>query len=78
MPGSNRMDIILWSVACSAAELLTSEKADRVRECKDDRGCGYLFISQCKNHSRRWCSMESCGNRTKARRHYTKGRTSSK
>jgi predicted RNA-binding Zn ribbon-like protein len=77
MPGSNGMDIILWSVARSAAELLTSEKADRVRECEDDRGCGYLFIDQSKNHSRRWCSMESCGNRAKARRHYTKVRTSS-
>ena len=23
-----------------------------------------------RNHSRRWCSMESCGNRAKAKRHY--------
>jgi predicted RNA-binding Zn ribbon-like protein len=76
-PGNKGIDIILWSVARSAAELLTSENADRVRECEDNRGCGYLFIDQSKNHSRRWCSMESCGNRAKARRHYTKARTSS-
>jgi len=76
IPEGNGIDLILWSVARSAAELLTSEKADRVRECEDDRGCGYLFIDQSKNRSRRWCSMESCGNRAKARRHYTKIRTS--
>jgi predicted RNA-binding Zn ribbon-like protein len=63
-------DLILWSVARAAAELLTSEKASLLRECEDDRGCGYLFIDQTKNHSRRWCSMTSCGNRAKARRHY--------
>jgi predicted RNA-binding Zn ribbon-like protein len=76
-PGNQGIDIILWSVGRSAAELLTSEKADWVRECEDDRGCGYLFIDQSKNHSRRWCSMESCGNRAKARRHYTKVKTGS-
>lgn len=65
-------NLILWPVARAAAELLTSEKVARVRECEDDRGCGYLFIDQTKNHSRRWCSMESCGNRAKARRHYSR------
>lgn len=65
-------NLILWPVAKAAAELLTSEVAGYVRECEDDRGCGYLFIDQTKNHSRRWCSMESCGNRAKARRHYSR------
>lgn len=69
MDGINR---ILWPVARAAAELLTSEKGSRVRECEDDRGCGFLFIDQSKNHSRRWCSMDSCGNRAKARRHYAR------
>lgn len=63
---------ILWPVARAAADLLTSDIVSRVRECEDDRGCGYLFIDQSKNHSRRWCSMESCGNRAKARRHYSR------
>ena len=65
-------DHILWPIAFSAAELLTSTDASRVRECEDDRGCGYLFIDRTKNHSRRWCSMDSCGNRAKARRHYSR------
>lgn len=67
-------EIILWEVAFSAAELLTSNKVAWVRECEDDRGCGYLFIDLSKNHSRRWCSMESCGNRAKARRHYSRSK----
>jgi predicted RNA-binding Zn ribbon-like protein len=64
--------LILWNVTRAAVDLLTSDKVNRVRECDDDRGCGYLFIDQTRNHSRRWCSMESCGNRAKARRHYSR------
>jgi predicted RNA-binding Zn ribbon-like protein len=71
-PEINGANLILWPVARAAAELLTSDKASKVRICEDDRGCGYLFIDQTKNHSRRWCSMESCGNRAKARRHYSR------
>lgn len=29
-------------------------------------GCSIYFYDISKNHKRRWCSMESCGNRTKA------------
>jgi predicted RNA-binding Zn ribbon-like protein len=64
------LDRVLWVVARSAGELLTSDQLDRVRQCADDRGCGYLFLDTSRNRSRRWCSMESCGNRAKARRHY--------
>ncbi len=66
------INLILWPVAHAAGELLTSEISARVRQCEDDRGCGYLFIDNTKNHSRRWCSMDSCGNRAKARRHYSR------
>jgi predicted RNA-binding Zn ribbon-like protein len=65
-------NILLWTVTLSAANLLTSGKVSRVRVCEDDRGCGALFIDMSKNHSRRWCSMESCGNRAKAQRHYSR------
>ena len=73
--GIDDTNLILWPVAYAAAQLLTSDKITRVRECEDDRGCGYLFIDQTKNHSRRWCSMDSCGNRAKARRHYSRLQT---
>ena len=63
-------DQILWPVLRSTAELLTSQEIKQVGQCADDRGCGYLFYDTSRNHSRRWCSMESCGNRAKAKRHY--------
>jgi predicted RNA-binding Zn ribbon-like protein len=66
----DEFDQILWSVARSAGELLTSDNLDRVSECADDRGCGYLFVDMSRNRSRRWCSMEACGNRAKAARNY--------
>ena len=71
-PNIEATNLILWTVGRAASDLLTSSRVSRVRECEDDRGCGYLFIDQTKNHSRRWCSMESCGNRAKARRHYSR------
>jgi predicted RNA-binding Zn ribbon-like protein len=60
---------VLWPIAQSAGELLTSERLRRVRECDADT-CAWLFLDESRNHSRRWCDMKVCGNRQKARRHY--------
>ena len=67
--GSKALDQMLWPVVRSAADLLTSDGLDRVKECEDDRGCGYLFFDTSRNHSRRWCDMRGCGNRAKVRRY---------
>lgn len=64
------LDAMLWPIAESAAELLTSERWRRIGQCADDRGCGWLFLDTTRNRSRRWCAMGDCGNRAKARRHY--------
>ncbi|HET9781385.1 MAG TPA: CGNR zinc finger domain-containing protein [Candidatus Dormibacteraeota bacterium] len=40
---------------------------ERLKLCTDD-GCRWAFYDRSKNHSSRWCSMASCGNRAKARR----------
>jgi predicted RNA-binding Zn ribbon-like protein len=60
---------VLWPIARSAAELLTSGQLGRVRECEGLSGCGWLFLDTSKNGRRRWCDMRVCGNRAKARRH---------
>lgn len=65
---------ILGPVALSAVDLLERGERDRVGMCADDRGCGWLFYDTSRNRSRRWCSMESCGNRAKAQRHYRRSR----
>jgi predicted RNA-binding Zn ribbon-like protein len=68
---STALESPLWPVAYSAADLLaTPDQLGRVGQCQDDRGCGWLFLDLTKNHSRRWCAMDDCGNRAKAKRHY--------
>ncbi|MCB0153982.1 MAG: CGNR zinc finger domain-containing protein, partial [Anaerolineae bacterium] len=58
----------------SAAELLTSDRLNRVGQCAGE-SCGWLFLDTTRNHSRRWCEMEHCGNRAKAKRHYRRRTT---
>lgn len=69
--GSKVLDRILWPIAQSAAELLTSDQLGSVRLC-DAPDCDWLFLDNSRNRSRRWCDMKSCGNRQKARRHYSR------
>jgi predicted RNA-binding Zn ribbon-like protein len=37
-----------------------------LRQCAND-DCRAVFFDRSKNHSGRWCSMQSCGNRAKVR-----------
>jgi predicted RNA-binding Zn ribbon-like protein len=67
---------LLRPVALSAAALLTGPRARRVRQCQDERGCGWLFIDESRAQNRRWCSMGDCGNRAKASRHRARLRQS--
>lgn len=69
------MDAPLWGISRSAADLLTSQQdLRRVRECSGT-DCRWLFLDTSKNRTRQWCSMQSCGNREKARRHYARRRS---
>jgi predicted RNA-binding Zn ribbon-like protein len=70
------LDCMLWPIVRSAADFLTSDDLDTVRVCASE-SCEWLFIDTSKNHSRRWCNMKSCGNREKARRFYTRKKSSS-
>ncbi len=63
------LERVLWPVLLAAVDLATSDRLSRVRECGGER-CGWLFLDETKNRSRRWCEMSVCGNRAKARRHY--------
>ncbi|MFI5387727.1 MAG: CGNR zinc finger domain-containing protein [Fimbriimonadales bacterium] len=66
------LDHILWPVVRSAADLLTVGPLQRVRECPGAGTCGWMFLDVSKSGKRRWCEMSSCGNRAKARRHYSR------
>jgi len=55
----------------AAGTLLTSPERVHIQEC-GDKSCRWLFLDTSKNHSRRWCSMDICGSRSKARRYYAR------
>lgn len=67
------LDRLLWPVARSAADLLTTDNLAAVRQCAGHK-CARLFLDKSHNRSRRWCDMKVCGNRAKARRHYERQR----
>ncbi|UGY05682.1 CGNR zinc finger domain-containing protein [Bradyrhizobium quebecense] len=58
---------VLWSLTA----LLASDDASRIGCCEAD-GCGWFFVDESPNRTRRWCSSEVCGNRERARRAYAK------
>jgi predicted RNA-binding Zn ribbon-like protein len=70
----NALEAPLWILALSAVDLLTSENVKWVGQCADEEGCGWLFVDTSKNHSRRWCDINDCGNRAKQRRYQRRTR----
>ena len=57
-------------LAAAAISILADPRErGRLKMCPGDN-CGWLFIDETRNSRRTWCSMESCGNRAKAARHY--------
>jgi predicted RNA-binding Zn ribbon-like protein len=56
------LDRPLCPVARSAAELLTSPNLGRIKVCAGE-GCGWMFLDESRNASRRWCDSRDCGNR---------------
>ena len=61
-----RLDLPVLAAARAAADFLLGERRSNVRACPGRR-CGWLFLDP--SGRRRWCSMATCGNRAKQRRH---------
>jgi predicted RNA-binding Zn ribbon-like protein len=57
-------DGLLSLVARDATDLLSGPLARRIRECDRD-DCTILFLDESRSGARRWCSMDSCGARSK-------------
>jgi predicted RNA-binding Zn ribbon-like protein len=51
-------------VARDALDLVTSPATARLRTCAGPR-CGALFLDNSRPGTRRWCSMDTCGNQAK-------------
>jgi predicted RNA-binding Zn ribbon-like protein len=54
------------TVAAAIARSTAEGTWDRVKICPAD-DCLYAFYDESRNHSRTWCSMRVCGNRTKTK-----------
>ena len=65
------LDRVLWEISRAAGRLVLSPRLTRVRSCAAG-DCGWWFVDDTKNHSRRWCDMKICGNREKIRRFRSK------
>jgi predicted RNA-binding Zn ribbon-like protein len=63
--------VLRLRVVDAAMELLTSASLGRMKRCA---GCGWFFVDETRNGSRRWCSMATCGASAKSRRYYRKTR----
>lgn len=55
-------------LARAAADFLQGLEPSRLKQCQGE-GCDLLFHDETRNLSRRWCSMEGCGNRDKQARY---------
>ncbi|MFE5945522.1 CGNR zinc finger domain-containing protein [Streptomyces sp. NPDC056480] len=72
-PGGPPARTALALLAVAWAEVVLTGRIHRLKRCAEHT-CGWVFWDASKNHSRRWCSMRVCGNRTKSRRYVARQR----
>jgi predicted RNA-binding Zn ribbon-like protein len=65
-PAASGVDGALGRVLAVVAEAMADGTWTRLKACRAD-DCRWAFYDHARNHSRHWCSMAVCGNRTKAR-----------
>jgi predicted RNA-binding Zn ribbon-like protein len=58
----------LGMIALDAARMLGTDERTRIRICASET-CSGRFFDRSPAGQRRWCSMRTCGNADKARRH---------
>ncbi|HEU4977128.1 MAG TPA: CGNR zinc finger domain-containing protein [Baekduia sp.] len=66
----------LGMVALDAARMLGTAERARLRICASET-CSARFFDRSPAGARRWCSMRTCGNEAKARRHRARRRSAS-
>lgn len=69
--GQTAVQGVLYPIVRSLFETLASVSSDRIRICEHD-DCILHFVDTSKSGKRRWCSMDTCGNRHKAAEFYAK------
>jgi len=64
----------LAEIARDAVHALGDSGAGRVRECSAD-DCSLVYLDTSRAGTRRWCSMQRCGNRAKVRAHRARAKS---
>ena len=67
-------ETLLLPLAEAMGDLICHADFSRVKNCEGP-SCTMWFHDVTKNHTRRWCDMNVCGNRAKAALHRAKRRT---
>lgn len=70
---SNKAIHLIAPIAESASDLLCHSDLSLINKCENPN-CVLYFYDISKNHTRRWCRMNVCGNRTKVAAHYRRHR----
>lgn len=63
----------LATIARDAVTVLGAERPGTIRTC-DAEDCDLIYLDTSRAGSRRWCSMQRCGNRHKVRQHRARQR----
>ena len=71
--GISAVDRVLGSLSAIAARAMIDGGWRRLKVCPGPH-CGWVFYDHSRNGSGRWCSMNVCGGREKARAHYRRRR----
>ena len=71
VPLGGTREQLVWPLLHSAMDFLANQSLNRLKKCGNHQ-CIQYYYDTSKNNTRRWCRMEVCGNREKAKRHYRK------
>jgi predicted RNA-binding Zn ribbon-like protein len=71
--GASAVDRVLGSLTGIVARAMIDGSWRRLKVCPGPH-CGWVFYDHSRNGSGRWCSMNVCGGREKARAHYLRRR----
>jgi predicted RNA-binding Zn ribbon-like protein len=72
--GAAALQAPVWEIARDAYELLLDAEAlPRLKQCPGPQ-CGWVFLDESRNRSRRWCDPKLCGNRERVKSHYRRRR----
>jgi predicted RNA-binding Zn ribbon-like protein len=73
-PGSTGCRGALAALLAGIAQASAQGTWERLKACSAE-SCQWAFYDRSKNRSGRWCSMQTCGNRTKTRTYRSRRRT---